>query len=324
MNKPIIRNLILIGIPTIISGIGIIMTQDFLSNFKSFFFYLTITLLLLFIGFVIYYAKLDKNEEIRYSEINDKNKDLLNEIDNLKTTITSITNLLNTNNSIVTSFVSIIEPWTTNINKIANDIKSSGKANEKDWDYEKICTDICVGCKNAIKQFIIDAKDTDISVGFIKYYSNNSNDFVRMIAHSSPPTAKPDIYDIEESLADCNYQYAKLIKNRTRSIFVLENNAKIVQYFYKKHPETDLSKYTQYIAIPILCSKNKILGVLQITTKYGCKIMDTDIELEKFGETYVTPFVELLILVEKIQKGLFIKPNNNNNTINKQYSKQRP
>lgn len=123
MNKPIIKNLILIGIPTIISAIGIIMTQDFLSIFKNFFFYLTIILLLLFIWFVIYYAKLDKNEEIKNNEIHSKNLYLQKEIDNLKMTITSITNLLNTNNSIVTSFVSIIEPWTTNINKIANDIK---------------------------------------------------------------------------------------------------------------------------------------------------------------------------------------------------------
>lgn len=322
MNKPIIKNFILIGFPTIISAIGIIMTQDFLSNFKNFFFYLTIILLLLFIGFVIYYAKLDKNEEIKNNEIHNKNLHLQKEIDNLKMTITSITNLLNTNNSIVTSFVSIIEPWTTNINKIANDIKSSGRANERDWDYEKICTDICVGCKNAIKQFTISAEDTDISVGFIKYYSERNNNYVKMIAHSSPPTAKPDIFDVEESLADCNYQYAKLIKNKTRSIFVLENNAKITQCFYKKHPETDLSKYTQYIAIPILCSKNKILGVLQVTTKYGYKIMDTDVELQKFGETYITPFVELLILVEKIQKGLFIKPNLNNNTNNKQLNKR--
>ena len=88
----------------------------------------------------------------------------------------------------------------------------------------------------------------------------------------------------------------------------MESTEKIRQCFYKKHPETDLNKYTQYIAIPILYSKNKPLGVLQITTKYNCKIMESDIDLKKFGETYITPFVELLILVDKIQKGLFIKP----------------
>lgn len=314
INKPVTKNLILIGIPTIISGIGIIMTQDFLSNFKNFFFYITIVLLITFIIFVIYYAKLDKDEQTKFDNIYNDNTELKKEIDRLKATITSIQLLLDANQSIVTSFVSIIEPWTSNINKIANDIKSSGKANRKDWDYEKICTDICIGCKNAIKQFSKDSKDTDISVGFIKCYSINNKEYIKMIAHSSPPTAKPDIFDIEELLVDCNYQYARLIKNKTRSIFALESNEKITQCFYKKHSGTDLSKYSQYIAVPILCSKNKILGVLQVTAKYNYKIMNTEVELQKFGETYITPFVELLVLVEKIQKGLFIKSKSNNTT----------
>ena len=39
--------------------------------------------------------------------------------------------------------------------------------------------------------------------------------------------------------------------------------------------------------------------------------MKTKLDLEKFGETYITPFVELLILVEKIEKGIFVKPEYN-------------
>ncbi len=309
MNKPVTKNLILIGIPTIISGFGIIMTSNKLDDYKNLFIFITIGLLIAFICFIIYYSKEEKKENDKYKELQKNNNELQDTIENMISTIASIKNLLNTNSSIVTSFVSIIEPWTSNINKIANDIKNKGKANEKDWDYQKICTDICVGCKNMIKQFIKATNDTDISVGFIKYtYDDNK---VRMIAHSSPQTAKPDIFDVEELLSECNYQYAKLIKNKTRSILALENNIRIRQYFHKKHDNTDLSKYTQYIAIPILCNKNKILGVLQVTTKYGCIIMKTDIDLKKFGETYITPFIELLILAEKIEKGMFVKPNAN-------------
>lgn len=308
MNKPVIKNLILIGIPTIISGIGIIMTSDALTKYKDIFVFVTIGLLITFIVFVIYYARLDKKEYDEYVILKNKNNDLQNEINDLMSTITSIKNLLDTNSSIVTSFISIIEPWTSNINKIANDIKNRGKANEKDWDYDKICTDICIACRNMINQFIQVKDNTNVSVGFIKYYSDNGNECVKMIAHSSPQTAKPDIFDVQELLSECNYQYARLIKSKTRSILALENNEKIRQCFYRKHDGTNLSKYTQYIAVPILCSKNKILGVLQVTTKHGCTIMGTEVDLEKFGETYITPFVELLVLVEKIQKGIFIKP----------------
>lgn len=309
MNRSVVKNLILIGIPTLISGIGIIMSSDIFKGYKDLFIFITLGLLITFIVFVIYYGKLDKKESDNHNELKNENEKLQESINSLMATITSIKNLLNTNNSIVTSFVSIIEPWTSNINKIANDIKNRGKANEKDWDCEKICTDICIGCKNMIKQFSQINNDTDISVGFIKYYIVDGNEYIKMIAHSSPPTAKPDIFDVQELLSECNYQYARLIKSKTRSILALENNEKIKQCFYRKHDNTDLSKYSQYIAIPILCSKNKILGVLQVTAKYDCKIMETEVELKKFGEKYITPFVELLMLVEKIQKGIFITPN---------------
>lgn len=301
MNKPVVKNLLLIGIPTIISGIGIIMTLDILSAFKNIFVLSTIILLVVFIIIVIYYARFENGENVKYQE-------LTKEANNLKATITSINKLLNAHNSIVTSFVDLLEPWATNINKIANDISAKGTANEKDWDYEQICTDICISCKKMIKHFTGITNDTDISVAFVKYYPHANGDFVKMIAHSSPPTAKPDIFDVQESLADCQYQYAKLIKNKTRTIFVLENNEKIKNTFYRKHPETDLSQYSQYIAIPIVCSRNKYLGVLQITAKYNYQIMPSDVDLKKFSETYVTPFVEMFILIEKIQKGLFIKP----------------
>lgn len=297
INKPTIKNTILIGIPTLISGIGIIMTMDILENYKNLFIVLTVLLLIIFIAFIIYYGKQE----------NDINKEILK----LKNTIFSINKLLGLNSQIVISIINLLENWNRDINKIANDIKKSGVANEKDWDYEKICTDICISCKEAIIKFTETNNNTDISVAFIKYYKSNNNEYVKMIAHSSPQTAKPDVYDKEELLQECMYQYAKMIREQKRTIFALENTEKIKQYFYKKKPETDLSKYNQYIALPVICSKNKYLGILQITTKYNYSIMKTNLDLEKFGETYITPFVELLILVEKIEKGIFVKPEYN-------------
>lgn len=294
LNRPIVKNSILIGIPTIISAIGIIMTLNLFSSYKNLFIIATILLLIVFIIFLVYYGK--QEEEI------------IKESDKLKTTITSLKKVLGINSKIVISIVSLLEDWNRNINKIANDIKKTGEANVKDWDYEKICTDICVSCKDAIVKFIGIEDDTDISVSLVKYYHLDNLDYVKMIAHSSPQTARPDVYDKEELLKDCMYQYARMIREGNRDIFVLENKEKIRQCFYKKNPETDLSKYNQYIAIPIICPHNKYLGILQIVAKYNLVIMNTDVELKKFGETYMTPFAELFVLAEKIEKGIFVKP----------------
>lgn len=294
MNTPIVKNSILIGIPTIISALGIIMGLNILSNYKNIVIAVTVFLLAIFIIFLFYYSK--------------QERDMKADMDKMKSSISSMGKILGINSKTVISIVGLLEKWNQDINKIANDIAKTGSANETDWNYEKICTDICISCKDAIVKFTEVNDETDVSVSVIKYYRQGNNEYIKMIAHSSPQTAKPDVYDKEELLGECKYQYARIIRERNRDIFVLEDTDKIKQVFFKKKPETDLSKYSQYIAIPVICSSNKFLGVLQVTTKHNYKIMNSNVELEKFSETYLTPFIELLILVEKIKKGLFVKP----------------
>lgn len=36
--------------------------------------------------------------------------------------------------------------------------------------------------------------------------------------------------------------------------------------------------------------------------------MNTKVELGKFSENYLTPFIESFILVEKVEKGIFARP----------------
>lgn len=301
MNRPVIKSLIIYAIPGLLSVIGIILSLEELKRYKYILISAAIVLLVLYVFSMIFYTKEEKEKEKAYQE-------LCNENIELKATIESIETLLNTNNSIITSFVTLINPWHSKINKIANDICLNGKVNENDWDYANICSNICVACNSAIKQFASIENDNFISVSFIKYIKRDQEDYVKMIAHSSFSVSQPDVFEVEETLSDCRYQYAVLIREKRKDAFILENNEKIRHVFYKKHDTTDLSKYSQYIAIPVYCTKNRILGVLQITTKYSVQIMDTEVKLRSFSETYVTPFVQLLILVEKIQKGLFIQP----------------
>lgn len=296
MNKPLVKNSLLIGIPTIISAIGIIMALNILKKYSNIFIIITLLFLIIFLFSLFYYSKQEKSNQ--------------DEIDELKSAILTMKKVMGISAKTIGSIVKLLESWNIDINKIANDILKYGSANEKDWNRDKIYNDICVCCRDSISEFTKLEEKTDISVSLIKYYHRDQKEYIKMVAHSSPQTAKPDIYDKEMLLSECRYYFGKLIKDKNRNIIALENNIKIQQYFYRPKPETNLGKYNQYIAIPIICSKNKILGILQVTAKYNYSIMDTEIELLKFSETHLTPFVELLILTEKIEKGIFAKPNN--------------
>lgn len=296
MNKPLVKNSLLIGIPTIISAIGIIMALNILKKYSNIFIIITLLFLIIFLFSLFYYSKQEKSNQ--------------DEIDELKSAILTMKKVMGISAKTIGSIVKLLESWNIDINKIANDILKYGSANEKDWNRDKIYNDICVCCRDSISEFTKLEEKTDISVSLIKYYHRDQKEYIKMVAHSSPQTAKPDIYDKEMLLSECRYYFGKLIKDKNRNIIALENNIKIQQYFYRPKPETNLGKYNQYIAIPIICSKNKILGILQVTAKYNYSIMDTEVELLKFSETHLTPFVELLILTEKIEKGIFAKPNN--------------
>lgn len=301
MKKPIIKNSILIGIPTIISCLGILSATDELKAYNKLLALITFLLLIVFIGFLIYYSK---NEENTNKALDNISK----ELEKAKSKFYSVKTLLNTNVKIIVSIISLTANWTRNINKLAQEINSKGIADEKYWDYEKICNDICICCNDSIKEFT-GIKGDNVSVSLIRYYTRKNIEYVKMIANSSTETAKSDVFDKEELLETCQYQYAKVIKDHTRDAFILENKDKINKYFHKKSPETNLDKYNQYIAIPIICSENKTLGVLQIITRYDNTIMNSESELKDFIESYVTPYINLLILSDKIKKGLFSKPN---------------
>lgn len=308
MYKPTTKNLILLGIPVILSVLSLFI--NIVAKVGKIIIIVSIIIILSFYIFsIIIYGKKEKNDKKMLQEIIDSDN-------SNKAKLASVGKILNTRVNIINYTAGTMETWSKRINQIAYDISKGNTPNQSDWKLEEIYEGICCGCKSMIQTFIetkiidnnIEINDNDnISVGFIKYYIRNGTKYVKMIAHSSLQNARPDIFGKEETLDECIYQYARLINKKTNEIIAYENNEKIRENFSKKNENTDLSKYSQYIALPIVCSNNRILGVLQITAKHNYIIMDSEDELKLFSRTFVTPFTELIMLAEKIQKGLFAK-----------------
>lgn len=65
MDKPLIKNAILVGIPTIISAMGIIMALDKLKNYSNIFIIITLLLLIIFLFSLYYYSKKENRIKTR-------------------------------------------------------------------------------------------------------------------------------------------------------------------------------------------------------------------------------------------------------------------
>lgn len=71
---------------------------------------------------------------------------------------------------------------------------------------------------------------------------------------------------------------------------------------------SDLTKYTQYVAIPLYCKSGNLLGILQIVTKNGYIIEEDKLKFQQFVTDTIIPFSNLIVLIDKIHKGLYLNP----------------
>ncbi len=309
--KTIWKNIILLGIPVIIAVLSVLCSL--LNETAKEWFGICVAGIVLFglfyIGAVIYYAKEEKDRESKISELEKELEELKSKYDIKSQQMEDKYQSIQVKNEIlgyiVATYKETIRGYSVSINDIANDIINHGVAEKKDWNIAQLCDTICKSCRELIKK--IAKVEDNISVGYISTYIRGNEQYVNMIAHSD--TTKPNVYKSEELLKDCSYYYASLIKRNNPQIKAFATKEEILSHFRARHDDTDLSKYSQYIALPVMCDANKIIGVLQIVIKNDLKVRDTDNELIGLAETYVTPYVSLLVLINKLDKGLFAIPN---------------
>lgn len=305
------KNIILSGLPIIIAILSIFCGILYGRAKEWFGVCITVTLILGIsnIVAVFYYEKKElatKNKEAELKqEIEKLKKTTDEEKQNSEKVYRSIQRKSEILGYIVATFKETINGYTVNINNISNDIIDRGVAEKRDWNVAQLCDTVCKSCCELVKK--IAEEENSISVGYISAYNKNGTQYINMIAHSD--ITKPNVYKMEQLLEDCNYYYASIIKTSNPQIRAFATKEEILKHFRARNCDTDLSKYSQYIALPVMCDANKIIGVLQIVVKNDLKIRNTEKELIGLAEAYITPYVSLLVLINKLDKGLFAIPN---------------
>lgn len=296
------KNTILISIPTIISAFGIMISIFNNIIFITVSICIIIVLLIVLICSVVYYG----NEEER---IYDNMNKLQEKSEQLTSILAHMENDYKTVTSEVLAFSGMFEKWAGIINSFANNIKVNGYVSDKAWNKIKITDSICVSTKNMIQQYCNNFNNANISVGYISYTKDqNDEEWIHMVSHSSGMSLRPNACKCEVKLSECIYHYADLIRDKLSDIEIAMNNEEILRIFKKVSVTSDLSKYTQYIAIPLYCKSGKLLGIFQIVTKYGYIIETDRNKMREFVTDAIIPFSNMIILTDKIYKGLYINP----------------
>lgn len=297
------KNVILILIPSVISIIGIIISIVTSLIAKTIFISIAIILMVILIAFVIYFSNLEDKIFKELQEEKDKNFSLTNILAHMENNYKTVT-------SEVAAFSDMVEKWSGMINSFANNIKENGSVSDKAWNKVKITDAICISTKNVIQQYCNNFDNSKISVGYISYNRDiNGEEWIHMISHSNPISIRSSACKSEVKLSECKYHFADLIRERLSDIEIAMNNEEILRIFNKVSVSSDLQKYTQYIAIPLYCKSGKLLGIFQVVTKYGYIIESNRDKMRQFAMDILIPFSNLIVLTDKIYKGLYIDIN---------------
>lgn len=296
------KNLILLLIPTIISVIGIIYSATTNQIYHTILICIVIMLMLILLIFVIYSSNFEDNISQELQELQGANAYLINILAHME-------NDYKTATSEISAISELIERWSGTINSFAHNIKKNGRISDKAWDKVKIVDKICICAKNIIQQHCNDFDNSNISVGYVSYIKDqNGEEWIHMSSHSSPIAIRPNACKSRVKLSECIYHYADLIKNQLSDLEIAMNNEEILRIFKRVSNTSDLDKYTQYIAIPLYCKSGQILGIFQVVTKHNY-VIETDInKMRQFVTDMIIPFANLVVLTDKIYKGLYINP----------------
>lgn len=108
----------------------------------------------------------------------------------------------------------------------------------------------------------------------------------------------PRIYRSFISNAEANgFYYKKFIDNKPTRPTILMNNKEIKKEFINCRDV----EYSQYVALPISCAGNNIIGMLQIVGYNGSKISNDKREIEKICDNYLMTSINLMILSDKTE-----------------------
>lgn len=296
------KNTVLILIPSLISVVGVVISIITNNTMKIFLIFASLFLMLCLIIFVIYFSNQEDKIYSEYEELKEKNLKLTSILAHME-------NEYKTTTYMISVFSELTEKWAKTINSFANNVKSNGYVSDKAWDKIKLFDSVCVYCKNMIKQYCNDNDDSKLSVSFVSYtIDKNGDEWVHMISHSDSESTRPSACKDEQKLSECIYHYADLIKEEYSDIEIAVSNEEILRIFKKISKNTDLSKYSQYIAIPVYCSSRKLLGIFQVVTKYNYIIENDRVKLLQFAIDNIIPYSNLIVLIDKINKGLYASP----------------
>lgn len=194
-------------------------------------------------------------------------------------------------------------------NKVIKSIIYEKRANLELWSFDEACFWVCQNVYDLLckighgKDFEVIYDRLDESVKPEKEIYANS--------YANKDTRRPSIYGKKRSIQDDSYHDAELFKLNETDMEVIIGNEEIDKVFGHKTKDKrnkNKKKYNQYIAIPVFCNDEKMVGLFEIVCLNKTTLGDTEEEVREIISKYFMTYAFFMLVLHKLEKALTAQP----------------
>lgn len=217
----------------------------------------------------------------------------------------------------MSNFISIFQQSSRNANKLIHEIISDGRLNLNSWNFDLASELVCEKIFDLL--CTLDDADKNFGVGYVRLDESaemEEDACVYMTAFIDKTRSLPTIHKERRKLnAPLCYHDVQLFLNGSADTEILmtpEEISDVFVYSTQEKRNAGKKKYTQYIAIPVICvtePKNKMVGLLEIVCS-GQKLSSKRDVIERIVANFLAPYAQLFLLLHKLEKALIAVPNN--------------
>lgn len=213
---------------------------------------------------------------------------------------------------LLANIISICKETASDITSVIRQIKNSGIIDMETWNFDKACNATCRSVYNITKTI---CGSSDIAVAYVRL--DDSESPARKIylnSFANQTHLRPSIYKKKRIFSEeypNSYHDVDLFRKGSSEIEIVignENIDNIFAYTDKGSHANGKKKYSQYVAIPVFCKDEKMVGLLEIVALNDAKIGLNVNEIREVALKYFVPQSYLFLLLYKLERSLLVKP----------------
>lgn len=290
LNHPFIKALLLGASTLIIGGICSAMGQwDFVND--QYLIYKIIALVVISVLYVILIAYYSTNEtnERKIASIYARQNEAFEEV--------------------MSGLMNVCKRSADGANKVIKSIINEKQANLELWSFDEACFWVCQNVYDLLckighgKDFEVVYDRLDESVKPEREIYANS--------YANKDTKRPSIYGKKRSIQNDSYHDAELFKSNQADTEVIIGSEEIDKVFGHKTKDKrnrNKKKYNQYIAIPVFCNDEKMVGLFEIVCLNKTNLGDTEEEIREIISKYFVTYAFFMLVLHKLEKALVAQP----------------